>query len=74
MLDRHGLVGNERRFDPDWQVGPHVRHGLPDIAPERHHVATFAHGDREPDAISSVNSKYRLRGVGGAARYVRDVA
>ena len=33
-----------------------------------------AHGDGEPDAVLSVDAEHRLRGIGRAARDVRDVA
>ena len=74
MLDRHGLVGDERRLDPDRQVRRDLRHGLLDVAPEGQDVAAFAHGDGEPDAVLSVDAEHRLRRVGGAARDARDVA
>ncbi len=44
-----------------------------DIAPQRQHVAAFAHGDREPDALTSIDAEHRLRRVGGPAGDVRDV-
>ena len=74
MLDGHGLVGDERRLDPDRQVRRDLGHGVLDIAPQRQHVAAFAHGDREPDALTSVDAEHRLRRVGGPAGDVRDVA
>ena len=49
MLDGHGLVGDERRLDPDGQVRRDLRHGLRDVAPEGEDVAALAHGDGEPD-------------------------
>ena len=49
-------------------------HGLLDVAAEREHVAALAHGDGEPDAVSSVDAEHRLRGVGGTAGDMRDVA
>ena len=49
-------------------------HGVRDVAPEGEDVAALAHGDGEPDAVSSVDAEHRLRGVGGAARDARDVA
>ena len=45
-----------------------------DVAPEGEHVAAFAHGDGEPDAVFSVDAEHRLRRVGRAARDMRDVA
>ena len=74
MLDGHGLIGDERRLDPDRQVRRDLGHGVLDIAAQRQHVAAFAHGDREPDALTSVDAEHRLRRVGGAARDMRDVA
>ena len=74
MLDGHGLVGDERRLDPDRQVRRDLRHGVLDVAPERQDVAALAHGDGEPDALSSVDAEHRLRRVGGTARDMRDVA
>ena len=45
-----------------------------DVAPERQDVAALAHGDGEPDGVLSVDAEHRLRGIGGTARDVRDVA
>ena len=45
-----------------------------DVAPESQDVAAFAHGDGEPDALMSIDAEHRLRGIGGPARDVRDVA
>ena len=44
------------------------------LRPRCQDVAALAHGDGEPDGRSSVDAEHRLRGVGGAARDVRDVA
>ena len=74
MLDGDGLVGDERRLDTGWQVRRDLRHGLRDVAPQRQDVAAFAHGDGEPDALTSVDAKHRLRGIGRPARDMRDVA
>ena len=74
MLDGDGLVGDERRLDPDRQVRRDLGHGLRDVAPEGQDVAARAHGDGEPDALLSIDAEHRLRRVGGAARDVRDVA
>ncbi len=74
MLDRHRLVGDERRLDSDRQVRRDLRHGLLDVAPEGQDVAALAHGDGEPDAVPSVDAEHRLRGVCGTARDARDVA
>ena len=74
VLDRHGLVGDERRLDPDRQVRDDLRHGLLDVASERQDVAALAHGDGEPDGVLSVDAEHRLRRIGGTARHARDVA
>ena len=49
-------------------------HRVLDVAPEGEHIAALAHGDREPDAVLSVDAEHRLRRVGRAARDARDVA
>ena len=74
MLDGDGLVGDERRLDPDGQIRRDLGHGLRDVASERQHVAALAHRDGEPDGVMSIDAEYRLCGVGRAARDVRDVA
>ena len=74
VLNGDGLVGDERRFDPDWQVRRDLRHRLLDVAPEGQDVAACAHRDGEPDAISSIDAEHRLGRVGGPARDARDVA
>ena len=74
MLDGHGLIGDQCRFDPDRQVRRDLCHRLRDVMPERQDVSALAHGDREPDALSSVDAEHRLRRVGGAARHAGDVA
>ena len=74
VLDGDGLVGDERRLDPNGQVRLDLGHGVLDVAPEGEDVAARAHGDGEPDAFSSVDAEHRLRRVGRAARDARDVA
>ena len=74
VLDRHGLVGDERRLDADRQVRRDLRHGVLDVVPEGQDVAALAHGDGEPDALLSVDAEHRLRRIGGTARDARDVA
>src|SRR6202030_2400047 len=74
VLDGRGLVGDELRLDPDWQIRRYLGHGSLDIVPEGQHVAALAHGDGEPDGVSSVDAEHRLRWVGRAARDAGDVA
>src|SRR5271165_4898008 len=74
MLDRDGLIGDERRLYADWQVRFDVLHGGCDVAPKSEDIAALAHGDGEPDALFPIDLEHRLGGVGGAARDVRDVA
>ena len=74
MLDGHGLVGDERRLDPDRQVLRDLGHRLGDVAPEGQNVAALAHGDGEPDGLPAIDAEHRLRRIGGPARHMRDVA
>jgi len=73
MLDGHGLVGDERRFDPDRQVRRDLSHRLRDVASEGQDVAAFADRDGEPDAVMSIDAEHRLGGIGGPARDAGDV-
>ena len=74
MLDGDRLVGDERRLDPNRQIRRDLRHGVLDVASEGQDVAALAHGDGEPDAVSSIDAEHRLRRIGGPARDARDVA
>ena len=74
MLDGNRLVGEERRLDPNGQVGLDLGHGVLDVAPEGEDVAARPHGYRETDAFSSVDAEDRLRRVGRAAGDVYNVA
>ena len=74
MLDGHGLVGDERRLDPDRQVRRDLGHRLGDVAPQGQNVAALAHGNGKPDALPAIDAEHRLRRIGGPARYMRDVA
>ena len=74
VLHGDGLVRDERRFDADRQVRLDLGHGVLDVAPEGEDVAALPHGDREPDAVLSVDAEHGLRRVGRAARDARDVA
>jgi hypothetical protein len=74
VLDRLGLIGDECRLDPDRQLRRDLRHRSRDVMPEGQDVAARARRDREPDALCSIDTEYRLRRVGRTARHVRDVA
>ena len=73
-VHRHGLVGNQNRFDADRQVGNDVLHRRLDVAAEREDVARLAHRDRDPDGRLPVHAEHRLRRVGIAAPHLGDVA
>ncbi len=74
VRDGYGLVGDERRFDADRQVGRDLGHGASDVLPESPDIAAPALGDSEPDARMSVDAKHRLRRVGRATCNMRDIA
>src|SRR5271166_6658005 len=74
VLDGDGLVGDERRLDPNGQVRLDLVHGVLDVAPKGEDVAPRAHGDGEPDALFPVDTEHRLRRIGRASGDARDVA
>ena len=73
VIDGHGLVGNQMRFDAERQVGRDPHHRLPDIVAERQDIAAVPHGDAEADRLLPVDAKHRLRRVGRAALHRCDI-
>ena len=73
-VDRRRLIGHQFRLYAERQIRRGLGKSRLDVLAQSQDVAALAHGNCQADGRLSVDAKQRLRRIGKAALYLRNVA